>query len=380
MRAAITLFLLTVAGCGAVQHPDDDLDAAPPTETSPDAASPADGGPPPPPPPPPTLTGVAIQGEWGTQVRQGAGAISLRVKGTNLEGATARIGDLPLAHVSSDELEAQFTWTVEHGAPIGDRTLVVETQGGSASIAGALSVTAITVQSGLVGGNGTTAKPFGFVPDAIAVASDGDDVQLKGMFVHLDVITIPVGVRILGEPGVKVTRPGGGTEGAFVLSGRAQLVGVEIDALPAANADTCLQIAGPDASISDVDVRGCLRGLVVAPAASVTLTNVHLTEQGQSGIVHSGTRLDGTGVTVNRNGFMSTGFRINAGSVSLTDSTLSRAAGVWFGDTDLVWVVGPSAITFKNVIVGVTQLAPGTYSMTNGDFVFAAGTSLTALP
>ncbi|MBL8715213.1 MAG: hypothetical protein JNL79_04425 [Myxococcales bacterium] len=207
----------------------------------------------------PTITNVTISAPTGytdRQVRQGLGVITLAVTGTNLTGATTATmtGGVTCTVAASTATTATLTCNVPHGEVVGLKNLTVNTPSGSASFAGALDVTRITVL-GTTGndttGVGTTSRPFRSVSAGLAVAaagaSAGDTVFVRSMGDGLASTTaryntaniptqtwataggtanVSAGITVEGESGAGIVRPvleGGAANVAFKLTGGAVL-------------------------------------------------------------------------------------------------------------------------------------------------------------
>ncbi|MFO7543920.1 MAG: DUF1565 domain-containing protein, partial [Trueperaceae bacterium] len=129
-------------------------------------------------------TGVVVDDGTGGngRVRQGWGAVTLSVTGTNLGRATAvtlggiAITQMPGGTDTSLVLEA----AVPHGAAIGAHDLVLDAPGGATTFPAALVVDPITAgPSGNDGtGRGTDDDPFRTLTYALSIAEAGDTVRL----------------------------------------------------------------------------------------------------------------------------------------------------------------------------------------------------------
>ncbi len=135
----------------------------------------------------PRINNVSIEGyDLSTQVRQGAGNITLIVTGANLaDVSSAALGGLELGLVSATATELRLTAIILHGQQaLGFQDLTLVNAAGASSFAEAIEVTAITVMKLLdfhpddTTGLGTANRPFFTLKKALSVASGNDTIFL----------------------------------------------------------------------------------------------------------------------------------------------------------------------------------------------------------
>ena len=280
------------------------------------------------------LPGVAsvalIGGDETRSVRQGAGSVTLRLEGTNLEhvdGATL-LGTPAAVGVAGDG-RLDVAWSVPHGAALGPADLLLHAvDGREVIVAEALTITPIT--AGPLGdddtGRGTPASPVRSLTRALSLAAAGDEVVLlAGTYSAAagevwpsytgdeepELLTgpnLPAGVRVRGvdRDGVTLVGPGSGVGAGTPAS---------VALAPAA-----------DAEVLDLTLRGFGVGLV-ASEGSVQVTDVHVTDVFGSAVA-AVDRADVTLVRVSVDrGEASPGFGVVAfggARVTLLDSTIDR--------------------------------------------------------
>jgi Protein of unknown function (DUF1565) len=207
-----------------------------------------------------SVSSLTVQG-GANQVRQGVGAVTLNVMGSNLERVTgATLGDLKTTIGRSTTSTLEVGAVVPHGAVVGTKDLVLLTDGGSTVVPTALIVSNIT--SSPKGndntGLGTSEQPYRSLSKALSVSERGDTVQLQnGSYNVLNGETkpngspnVPDGVHIVGE----------------------SLAGTWLEGLD--QTDDGLVFAG-DAWVTNLSVGGYRNG-IVSSAGVVNLENVLL--------------------------------------------------------------------------------------------------------
>lgn len=172
-------------------------------------------------------TGVVIEDNGDSrQVRQGYGAVTLVVTGSNLERATGiALAGLEFEIEDQTATSVELTVAVPHGTPPGAKDLVLSAAGGDTTFASALEVTAIT--AGPAGddaqGAGTTDRPYRTLTHGLSLSEADDTVRLLQGVYSADSgevwprfagdglepgPNVPVGVRVVGERTVSVVLDG----------------------------------------------------------------------------------------------------------------------------------------------------------------------------
>jgi Right handed beta helix region/Fibronectin type III domain len=134
----------------------------------------------------PFVSSVTIT-DYGSsnQVRQGAGAIEITVKGSHLETLDgAKLGSDALTIKSKQADGAVLAASITHGATLGDLTLTVTNPVGPFSAKAAVEVVKVTVAANAAlnpsdtTGKGTPNRPYRTVSKGLSVAQKGDTVLL----------------------------------------------------------------------------------------------------------------------------------------------------------------------------------------------------------
>lgn len=230
--------------------------------------------------PRPDVTSVAlVSGDETRSVRQGAGSVTLRLEGAQLEqvdeasilGSPAGVG------VASDG-RLDVTWSVPHGAPLGPVDLrLLAADGRETVVADALTITPITAgpDGDDVTGRATPTSPVRSMTRALSLAAAGDEVLLlAGTYSAATGETWPSAPGDV-EPDLV---------SAANLPPGVTLRGVDRDDVVltgplATDPDTesvALAAAG-DAVVRDLRIAGFGRG-VLASEGSLLLDNVHVSD------------------------------------------------------------------------------------------------------
>ncbi|TVR89385.1 MAG: DUF1565 domain-containing protein [Trueperaceae bacterium] len=280
---------------------------------------------------PSVATVTLLGGDATRSVRQGAGSVTLRLEGSNLEQVdAASVLGAPAAVGVAGDGRLDVAWSVPHGAPLGPAELrLLAIDGRETVVADALTVTPIT--AGPLGdddtGRGTPAAPVRSMTRALSLAGAGDEVLLlEGSYsaaegevwpsytgdAEPELLTgpnIPVGVTVRGVGRDAVTLLGPGNDGVAANS---------VALAPAAGAD-----------LRDLTVSGFAIG-VVALEGSVTIADARVSDVSGSGVA-AGDRADVTleGVMIGPGGSFGL-FSYGGARITLVDSTV---ANVTYGAT-----------------------------------------------
>ena len=271
---------------------------------------------------PPTLAAVTIDGYGAShQVAFGAGTVTLHLAGTGLDkltGVTA--GAMTAALVAGGTSTARaVTLTVGHAAPgglaAGNVDLKVTSPAGSATLANALTVTAITVTaSGSdATGHATPDAPLRTVTKALKRAADRDDVTVgAGLYddaageVWIDRSSGPIAANV--REGITVTGAGPTPAGTRLVTSLPNRVALAIDAtsaaavltyvtgLSASGFSTALSIANTknDVTVTDVGVTGGANAIEIDSAGDPSASNLNFYRTTVSGCSGSGLYAHGT--------------------------------------------------------------------------------------
>jgi hypothetical protein len=306
------------------------------------------------------VTAVSLDGVDGrTVARQGRGDVALRVTGRNLDGAKVSVDGVPLMAVMTRPTAITVTWSIPHGAPIGPRSILVETPFGQATAEGAIAVSPITVRAGASDGEGTPAEPFGDLVLALGAAAAGDEVHLTGEFPLDRGITIGEGVRVLGAGegvGTSLAFEGNVAE-AVTLAGGARLERVAVT-----GGKTCVAIAGAGAVVSNLVGRCANRGIVVKPRASATVELVDLMGQAEFAISAEGDALTLRDSSLSRSGYV--GLRVKSGLLTLSlvaFASASALSGPFILDERAPLSAIPTEVVLDTVSFDGLALLPGEY-------------------
>jgi hypothetical protein len=215
---------------------------------------------------PSEINEVAVQGNGGsTQIRQGAGTITVGVAGRGLKDiSSATLGTLSGTVVTNNARAAALTFTIPSSAALGAQTLTLETPLGVVEQKEVLTITEITASNAGddTTGKGTPDKPFKTMNFAVGQAGSGDTVKLlDGTYNQANgevfPFTFPSGVALTLE---------GESETETIIE--------ETDSLNLG----CLVIANNEIAISKMTVIDCNSGIEVRGTSVVNISNVILTE------------------------------------------------------------------------------------------------------
>lgn len=254
------------------------------------------------------VTEVVVKDNGGSrEVRQGFGEARLVVSGSNLERVTSfGLGDLSVSLLEQSAARLELAVAVPHAAPIGTKDLLLTTEGGDVSVAGAIVVTAITAGPGGSDdvGAGTTESPYRTLTHALSLSQRGDTVRLlSGRYGAASGEAwpqvgagglepgpnIPAGVRVEGESRDSVTLAGSAPSAAVALAfagdGEAANLTLEgfaaglfvtagevaIDELRAAANDTGLVASGGRVTVTAGEFAGGGLGVLAVGEAQLEL-------------------------------------------------------------------------------------------------------------
>ncbi len=220
--------------------------------------------PPSPTPSPPIINAVAIQGNGSsTQVRQGAGVITVGVAGSGLKDiSSATLGTLSGTVVTNNDKAASLTFTIPSGAEVGPQTLRLETPFGVIEQEEAVVISKITVSNtgDDATGKGTPNKPFKTMSFAVGQAGSGDTVRLlDGTYNEAGGENLPFNF----PSGVTLTLEGESETGT-IIEGPGVF--------------HCFIIDDSDVAISSMTIKNCSRGVNPQGTVKVTISNVTLNE------------------------------------------------------------------------------------------------------
>ena len=280
----------------------------------------------------PSIDSVTLVGH-GTSLmaRQGAGTLTLLVSGTNVADVNgAALGDLEVTLGPITEAGVELEVVVPHGATLGPRALELTAPTGTATLAAALEVSAITAgpDGDDAAGRGTPDAPFRSLTQAVGAAEPGDTVAvLAGAYGAGNGEAWPLVIEDLvvrgAGPATTVLEGGDDTLDGLDLRGNAHLEDLTVTGFR----------VGVRAAIGSPELRGvrsvgnALHGLQTGGAGLVSLVVVDSTfsENGQNGInapstaVGSVVTIDATSIEANlEQGLLASG----SGSVSVTESLL----------------------------------------------------------
>jgi Protein of unknown function (DUF1565) len=225
-------------------------------------------------PSPSDINAIAIQGNGSsTQVRQGAGVITVGVAGRGLKDiSSASLGALSGTVVTNNDKAASLTFTIPSGAEVGPQTLRLETALGVAEQLEAITISKITVSNtgDDTAGKGTPDKPFKTINFAIGRAGSGDTVRLlDGTYNQASGETFP----FTFPSGVTLTLEGESETGT-VIQGTSVV--------------ECLNVTASDVAISAMTIKDCDSGILARNSVEVTISNATLTEN-STGLFVDGT-------------------------------------------------------------------------------------------
>lgn|GEM_PF-805834 len=260
------------------------------------------------------VTSVSIEDNEGSkQVRQGAGSVNLSVTGRHLERVTGiTLGELAVAFTASEDgTTLMVSAAIPHGAPLGNKTLMLTTAGGTTTVPEALVVTPIT--AGPAGddvvGQGTPQRPYRSLKTALAVWREGDTVYLQnGLY------SAASGEQWPSQSGTPPTvLPGPNVPAGAVIMGESA---TEVVLEGSGGGSAGLAFAG-DASVSNLTLRGFARA-VLANTGTVTLEAIRVLESGDGLFAYGNVTLSGNAseLAANTNGLVS-----SAGAVVTLEET-----------------------------------------------------------
>jgi hypothetical protein len=213
-------------------------------------------------PSPIDIATVAIQGNGSsTQVRQGAGVITVGVTGRGLKDiSSASLGTLSGTVVTNNDKAASLTFTIPSGAEVGPQTLQLETPLGVIEQEEAVIISKITASNAGddTTGKGTPDKPFKTMNFAIGQAGSGDTVRLlDGTYNQASGETFPF------------TFPSGVT---LMLEGESE-TGTMIEGT---GIQSCLVATASEVALSTMTVKDCNSGVDAQDTAVLTINNATL--------------------------------------------------------------------------------------------------------
>jgi hypothetical protein len=270
---------------------------------------------------------------------QGATAVPLHVLGERLGNATVTIDGVVLPVTSATDNELIVTWDVPHAAPLGGRTVVVASAAGSTTVTDGVEVTAIHIDQGVIGGDGTPDAPYGALHTTLAKTKAGDEVRLIGNFEIGKAVPVPAGVHVVGEgEATWLAAADGYTGTGMTLGDGASLYGVGLKGF-----SVCLSVSGGNASIAKVSVDQCGMGMVFGDRAAVDLSGIDL-ENCAEYAIHI---IDARSVTIREMALLRTGkagIRLQGGALSIEKSTLTQGLVTAGGSFPLYWDARPTQI------------------------------------
>jgi hypothetical protein len=339
---------------------------------------------------PSEINEVAIRGnDTSTQVRQGAGTITVGVAGRGLKDiSSATLGTLSGTVITNNDKAASLTFTIPSGAEVGPQILRLETALGVVEKEEAVIISKITVSNtgDDTTGRGTPDKPFKTMSFAIGQAGSGDTVRLlDGTYNQASgevfPFTFPSGVtlRLEGESETRTVIEGTGISDCLIANNND----VAISALFITGCSSAVRAEDTAVmSISNTALNENGFGLVVRNTAKVTMENSTADDNNIDGILlNESSQLELLGGSVSGNGlsFPANGintFQDSAGVLRLEGVTLDHnaKAGLRLGTQGTVTVFD-SVIT-NNGEDGIVVAGPS--SLVNmGDGTKAGNNTLT---
>jgi hypothetical protein len=314
-------------------------------------------------PPPFTVTAVAAP----PVVRQGAGASAATITVTAPSGLShatgfslGGVGVRALAGGTDSMLT--LTVTVPHGAALGAKTLTFTSDGGQASVAGVIQVSAITsCPIGVDSDDGTFAAPYRSLKQALSVAGSGDTVQLlDGTYDAADgedwKAALPDKLTLVGE-----------TTDGTVVNGFA--VGVPTNAYPL--------VPLGDATIGTLTVQGFANAVHLHAPGNVSLTDVVLAASTGYDVALEPTALNSTITISGTATILSSGLLVDPSASGVTVSVSDATFIPQTGNTAVDVEGDLSKLTLTNV--GITRQAPPGTSCSPLVLLRGAGSTLTAM-
>ncbi|MCA9840099.1 MAG: fibronectin type III domain-containing protein [Trueperaceae bacterium] len=274
----------------------------------------------------PRIDNVSIE-DYGlsTQVRQGAGEITLVVTGANLSDLlAAALSGSELSLISKAETEAHLRASIGHGhKALGFQELTLVNAAGASSKAEVVEVTPITAMKVLEfkpsdsTGLGTPNRPFLTLNKALSLASGNDTIflgngtyktdevwpQENGQFPPKAAANVPSGITIKGQSGGGVILEGPGLDKPF-----AGLVFAD------------------GGTVKNLTLKGFRRGILLTNNldAQLSLENVRILE-GYTGL-----------------------FAYNAAEVTIDNSEFFGQFDPQVNDGVGIYVIGPTTLTIRN--------------------------------
>ena len=311
----------------------------------------------------PAISTVSIAGVTGsTQVRQGAGDITLDVTGTNLSGiSAASLAGLTGAFAGgATDTTATIFVTIPSGIAFGDKTLSLNVPISSTVPSGTLKKTAaITITSIVAGptgndttGQGTPELPFRSLKQAASVASSTDNIVLQnGTYNTASGESFPQAVD------------------GLTIEGESQ-AGVIIDGTGAPANNNGLSSASGTTSLSKLTVQNFVgpfdttrfealdgNGIMVS-GGTTTLTNVTSTSN------NNGFKLEGGNANLNTSNFSNNDYYgVSAETASITVGKLSMTGSSVMGNGKTVTGVITAGISINTL----RELDLNTVTVTDND-------------
>jgi hypothetical protein len=282
----------------------------------------------------PVISGVQLDGQFDTELRQG-GTATLVVRGHGLDHVTsARLGDIDI-HVppsAGTEPVLRLTVTIPHGHAPGPLSLVLGNAGGTASATSVVNVTPVVVTPlGSDSGRGTFSSPMRLRRvDWIDLLDYGDVLLLRnGVHTCNTGIQLRTGVIVHGESksGTLVRgdlgRPFGGFHMGGGHFGAASVENMTIES--AGFYDGAISVASNGrVNVTDVDLRGASEiGIRASSGGTAIVRRVRYLQGSGTAIFVDGGRVDASQVEIAGH---ATGISVHAGALNLADSTVSSDA------------------------------------------------------
>jgi hypothetical protein len=323
----------------------------------------------------PVITSAAVLGASDGQVREG-GSATLVLAGSALDHvASARLGDIDI-HVppsAGSSTKLQLSVFIPHGHAPGSLPLTVSNAGGSALIAGLVTVTPVVVSpSGTSIARGTFSAPLSLCnSDSLSdTLRYGDVLQIRaGDYACTNGIGIPSGVTVRGDAKTNTMIHGTGFGSFDGFHASAGIPGPsKLERLTIASArGWAISTGASDLTVSDVDISDSAGGGLDVEGGHVTLTNFRYLRSKDRAIAINGGSVDATGLSVDST---STGILVEQGSLNLSDSTVT-AAVVAGDDRVASQPLDPRAVTIARTTLGSYVLGRSAHLLIT-DSTFAA--------
>lgn len=302
----------------------------------------------------------------GNQVPQGAGTVTIRVRGTGLNEATGPVlGGLLLSPVAGGT-STERAWTVDvpHGTNLVTNTLpytlTLNSSGGPATFARALVLSKIAVSptGNDVSGRGTELSPVQSIARAFQLAGVNDSIWLLGGAYDAPTTVAPAIFELHGPQ-----------TGNSVIS-------------CASSTGTGLRFAST-ARVRGVTIEGCGVGIALDSVDQLRLTGVQLQSTTRSWRVVDGSAIDAVGVRSDATDRLV----VNGGTLSAHSSTFpsiietvnATATVVSSNIRGLVLGTGSHSITDTQLGTGTPvglELRPGATATITRGFIYGSTTAI----